>query len=453
MWRKIVNLSNFHRYSLLSTRTYLSDAYKLTTEWSQRLDTDILRPIKVENFYVDLEMKFNQQKKLSAVDVDILTNKISDYQHHDEMVDIVAKLRRTEEAHKLFDSTQHALVRNFTDGNNLDFLVSVVLNNRESYGVFLDDYTAPLVLDRLIREKNFKLAARAATIWALQEDFSSRMTVNMALFSCYKFLETLEEFDDLKPPPVEEPVEGAPKKKKKDEIKIRVKYLKNEFYDDHFDIKKTNHLMGKTFLYLADQLSDEALKNSFKLLGYAIYEKFDSGNEFLTKSSNSAFYKEIVDRVKQFATNIDENEPAKQFYESVDKLSSLKSDPVEPIIEKLVQDSVKTDENAIIEQQKKLYADWIAERDDKLKKEIIRAERIQRLLEVEKMQDKLESEEKKLWYFENEEQVNLEIDKVQNVLYPRKWFGKRKKLRVVEERYIPPDVDVRRNATVGKPRK
>lgn len=444
MWKKIFNLSKFRGYSLLSTRNYLSESYKLNGEWSKRLDTDILRPIKIESFYVDLEMKFNQQKKITAVDVDILTNKIDDFQHQDEIVDILSKLRRTEEASKIFDSTQHAVVRNFVDGDNLEFLVSVVLNNRETYGIFLDSYTAPMVLDRLIKEKNYKLGARAATIFALQEDFSSKIATNMSLYTCYKFLENLDVFDDLKPPPPEPIVEGQ-KKKKKEEIKIRVRFLKNESFDDHFDLKNTNHLMGKTFLYLADELSDETLANSFKLLGYAMYEKFDQGNKFLEKSRTSQFYKEIVEKVKQFAVNIEENEAAKEFFNSIDKLSSLKSENVEPIIEKLVQDSVKEYESQEIENQKKLYDEWIKEREQKLKTEILRSERIQRLLEVEKLQSSLETEEKKLWYFENEEQINLEIDKVQNVFYPRKWFGKRKKARVVEEAYIPPDVDARRN--------
>lgn len=56
----------------------------------------------------------------------------------------------------------------------------------------------------------------------------------------------------------------------------------------------------------------------------------------------------------------------------------------------------------------------------------------------------MEMEEKKLWYFENEEQIELEIESKQ-VRYPKRWFGKKKKPRVIDEGYVPPEIVVKRN--------
>lgn len=74
-----------------------------------------------------------------------------------------------------------------------------------------------------------------------------------------------------------------------------------------------------------------------------------------------------------------------------------------------------------------------------------RLQRTERLKNIEQLTQDMEAEERKLWFFENEEQINLEIEG-KRVFYPKRWFGKRKVPRKVDENYIPPDVDVRRNA-------
>jgi len=411
------------------------------------LKTPILEKVNEETLYVDLLTKFNQKNKISPVDVDIYANKITDDKHMEEIADVVQKLRTTEEATNVFDSTQHAVVRNFIENNNMESLVHV-LSHRSQYGIFLDYYTANMLLDHVIKERNFKLGARFATIFALQEEFENPITASMALFACYKFLGSLETFDDLVEKSEEVPEETKPKKKK-EEIKVRVRYIINPFFDDHFDLKNTNHLLGKTFLYLADEFEskNETLANSLKLLGYSLYEKFDSGNSFLEKGKQGTFFKETVELVKIFAEkveNLDAKEPAKKFYDTVSSLSSLKEDKVEELIENLMKNAIKDQEAKDIEQQKKTFLSWIEEREAKLNDEINRLQRIQRLLKVEKLQDDLLAEEKKLWFFENEDKIDLEIED-KRIYYPKRWFGKKKKPRVVDENYVPPDVDARRN--------
>lgn len=448
MWNRAIKFSRFRDIQALSKRSYLTESYKLNHEWAERLKTPILQKVNVENLYVDIDSKFIREKKISPVDVDIYANKIVDDRHLEEIADLMQKLRSTEEATNLFDSTQHALIRNYIDTNNIESLVNI-LDNRASFGVFLDYYSANMLLDQLIKEQKFKLGARFATIFALQEEFENPITTSMSLFTCYKFLSNLETFDDLIVKPAEVPEVSEPKpKKKKEEIKIRVKYIINPFFDDHFDLKNTNHLLGKTFLYLADELqSNETLANSLKVLGYALYEKFEDGNSYLEKAKQGAFFKETVEFVKSFAEkveNLDANEPAKQFFDTVSSLSSLKEEKVDELIENLMKNAVKEQEAKDIEQQKKIYLSWIDERETKLNEEINRFNRIQRLLNIEKVQEGLQAEEKKLWFFENEDKIDMEIED-KRVYYPKRWFGKLKKPRLADENYIPPEVDSRRN--------
>lgn len=364
----------------------------------------------------------------------------------DEMANLMLKLRTTSEATNTLDSTQHALIRNYIDSNNLDSLVHI-LDSRSTFGVFLDDYSANLLLDKVIQEKNYKLGARFATLIALQENFENPIGNSMMMLTCYKFMSNLEEFDDLVVKPEEGAVETKPKKKK-EEIRIRVAYLRNPSFDDHFELKNSYHLLGKTFLYLADEVKSNAtLSNSLKLLGYALYEKFEQGNDFMAAAKSEPFYKETVEMVKALAekvANLEENTNAKQFYEAVNSLTSLKEDKVEELLEAAVKKAVQDHEASVIENQKQIYDQWITERDEKLSKEIYRLQRIQRLVSVEKLQEDLVTKERQLWFFENEDKLELDIEGTKT-FYPKKWFGKKKKPRVVDENYIPPDVDKRRN--------
>jgi len=69
-----------------------------------------------------------------------------------------------------------------------------------------------------------------------------------------------------------------------------------------------------------------------------------------------------------------------------------------------------------------------------------RLKRIQRLEDVEKLQEEMNKQEQKLWFFENIEDIKLDIED-KKVFYPKRWFGKKKKQKKLDENYVPPDVE------------
>jgi small subunit ribosomal protein S27 len=356
MWKQIVKFSNFRDLRAITTRAYLTEAYKLNQEWDQRLKTPLLEKVNPETLFVDLSSKFQQKRKISAIDVDIYCNKVSD-KNFEEAMDLAYKLRKTEQTAKMLDSTPHAVIRLLAEHpENL----MTLLNHRLDYGVFLDSHAANILLDKFINEKNYMVAARLATFQMLQEDFEHPITRYLSLFACYKFIDDLQIFTDLIPPPPPEPEPQATGKSKKkiEEIKIRVRYLRNEYFDNHFDITNTNHLLGKTLLYLADEVQsvDEVLANSLQLVGYALYEKYEDGNKFV--GMNKPFYKEVVDKVKALAEKaekLDSNEEGKKFFDSLNNIATQKEGKVDEIIEGFIKKAVSENESKDIEEQKKVY--------------------------------------------------------------------------------------------------
>uniref|UniRef100_A0A336LVR3 CSON003897 protein n=1 Tax=Culicoides sonorensis TaxID=179676 RepID=A0A336LVR3_CULSO len=440
------------RHNPIRVRTFLSEAFNLTETWNARLSNPILQKVKADNFYYELELKFNQQNTASPIDIDIYANKVTDDNHFDEIADLLNKLRKTPEATNILDSTGHAYIRNLLEYDQIGQIIQV-LDNRIEYGVFLDDYLANLVIDKLLKAGKFKEAARISTIFMLQEDFSNPITRALSLFACYKYLGNPEVFDDLKPPVEPEAEAGQKKKKKKEEIKVRVKFLRNPYFDDHFDIKDSQHLVGKTLTLIGreySKLGNIKIGNNVQLLGLAIYQKYEDAVTLLESCKGSELEKDVIEKINEFFTKVEEQQQTEAFHalksaiELVGSSHKVIEGNFEEKLNELCKSVVQENEAKEIEQQKKIYSAWTEIREKRLKEEIERLHRAERLKNVEQLTKEMEAEERKLWFFENEDQIDLDIES-KRVYYPKRWFGKRKVPRKADENYIPPDIDRRRN--------
>lgn len=350
------------RHTPISIRTFLSESYRLTDAWNARLSTPILEKIKVDTFFYELEQKFNQQKVASPIDIDIYANKVTDDNHLDEIGDLLNKLRKTSEATNILDSTGHAYVRTLIDYDQIEQLIQM-LDNRMEYGIFLDDYAANLVIDKLLKAGKFKEAARITTIFMLQEDFSNEITRALSLFACYKYLGNPEVFDDLIPPP-EPVVEKGQKKKKKEEIKIRVKYLRNPYFDDHFDIRDSQHLVGKSLCMIGKEYSakgDVKFGTNVQLLGLSLYQKYEDAHKLLNGSKGTELEKDVVEKINEALTKVGEEqqkmESFQTFKSAMDLIGSshkVVEGNFEEKINDLCKKSVQDNEAKDMEQQKKV---------------------------------------------------------------------------------------------------
>lgn len=83
---------------------------------------------------------------------------------------------------------------------------------------------------------------------------------------------------------------------------MRLAYIRNPYFDDHFDLTNPHHLIGKTLSLLSDNLKndDEVLASSVKLLGLALHGKWNKVESFLQKSVSNKrpLAKEVVRKAK-----------------------------------------------------------------------------------------------------------------------------------------------------------
>lgn len=372
MWRQVYRSHNILK--LKNVRHFLSDSYKCSEAWQSRFSSPILQNIRPDLFYHDLERKFQQRGKVCAIDIDIFVNALKDNSMLSELSDIIHKLRLTAETSNALDSTSHAVIRHHLDhsDNNMENLL-YILDDRLSYGIFLDAYTANLCLDKMIKLKKYQMAAKVATFLMLQENFENPLNRTLSLYACYKYLEDPQPFEEIfKQPEPEEIPEATPivvdpkakkvkRKEKKEEIRIRINWLRNPYFDDHLDIRNSHHLVGKTFLLISSYLNGP-IGNSVRLLGYCYYEKYADGAKFIESIKNSNdLYKDVVkiahEKLAQI-TDRDNDESFQQFRNEVNKLAesseTFKTDSFEDVLHKLATDTAKQQENSEIEEQKKV---------------------------------------------------------------------------------------------------
>lgn len=418
--------------TFIRQKTFLTDDYKCSDAWNTFNSSSFIEKINVQDFYNRVDLNHSSKGVISAIDVDLFANSIKDASHLEELKDLLHKLRLSAETGNMLESTRHATVRNYLQFGDLEELVGM-LRDPLNFGVFLDYYSANILLDTLITSSNYNLAARVASLIMLQEEFENDITCALCQYACYKYI------DGYTPPEPSPPVE---KNKKVEEIKIRVKYLRNPFFDDHFDITDVLTLSGKTLAWISERTTDN-LNNNLQVIGWLIYKKYDkllSFSEEMNKNSTFKLYKEVLELLHKAVINAEESSKS-----ILEKCISILS-KVEQKSDISLEESIKTSiENAInksqkndIAQQGKLFQSWAKIREDCLDAQIKRLDRARRLQLIEEKQKDMNVEEQKLWFFDNEEQIDLQIEEKTNLVV--KSTKKKTTKAVVDENYIPPEI-------------
>lgn len=405
----------------ITSRTFLSSAYPCNEIWENRLNQPLFDKINLDELYHDLDLNFQKTKCMSAIDVDIFVNGLKDDIFDDEMLDLVHKLRLTEETSNSLPSLSYAVVKTLLENKKIEDL-HTVLDDRLNYGIFLDTHMTNILLDHFWLKKDFVSGARIASQLMLQEDPEHPISHNLSLLHCYNCLLNKGEWSF--PPPPEEPEE---------EVKVRVKYIRNEYDDQHFDLRDCKKILGKTLMYLTKTKKD-SLNISFHILGAALFGRNDIAENKLEEAlkNNSSLIKEVFDLLP-------EDSELRNKIENI-KLSSCE---INSILEKNVEEAIKIASETDIATQCKLFSEWNQKRIDLLREKEEAFKKMERLKKVESLKEELKTKETKLWFFENEEKMELEIEDIEekkaNESKNPSYF-KEKKLDKATEEYIPPQV-------------
>ncbi|XP_022191462.2 28S ribosomal protein S27, mitochondrial [Nilaparvata lugens] len=428
-------------------RNYLSSAYKCQDAWNQRLESPFLKKVNGTDLFFDLENQFQKHGKAHGIDIDIFTNIAAEPERSDEIEDLLHKLRLSPEACSLLPSTQHAFIRFLVENDKTDDLLRV-LDDRLNYGVFMDNYTCILLLNKFLKENNFKDSARVASFQMLQEDFSHPMVKFMCLYACLKYSESPSPWaEEAKPES-----ESAEDIDEDEIIKLRVPYIRNYYFDDHFDLRIPSHLVGKTLWMIGCELPD-AVGYTCQIIGLGMYNKWDRLKSLIEEllESNQSAHRNCLSILTSTFNNAKQNTPDNiGLIEEVEKLlgkmdsqNQLLQDDVVEIAKNQMLENIKTHEKSTIGSQVQIYAEWEKQREKLINEHIDMLKRDRMVEEIEEAKREMQETEEELFFFDNEDKLDLLIE---HKYKPRfvTWRGYIKKKRDTNVEYVPPEIQKRR---------
>lgn len=165
-----------------------------------------------------MDRQYTKVGQASHIDLDIFANAVLLSQEQgqvinpqdietrfDQLEEILKRFQKTPQAVKLLDSTSHAVVRGYIDGNWTDSLMRI-LNNRLTFGLILDDFTHTFLINHFIKSQNWRDASKTGILMMHQEEYQVPIAKEMTLLSTFKYAqqltvaEKLPEWDPQPPP-------------------------------------------------------------------------------------------------------------------------------------------------------------------------------------------------------------------------------------------------------------
>ena len=274
--------------------------------------------------------------------MDILVNSLKDKGHTEDLLDMIYKLRLTPETSFTLPSTHYAVTRYLLE-NESPNQVFEVLNDRLNYGIFPNHHSYNLLMDTYIKNKDFASAAKIATLLMLQEDTDNPISNALAIYSCHKYL---EKPDDWKAPEPE-------KDESTEEVKVRVRYLRNPFFDDHFDLTEPTDLVGKTLAFFGKHRGD-TLGRTCQLRGLILFKKYSAVVKLIDewKDVKEIVFEEVFQLIKTDAPALFEGELSEDLSNLKQRLEGLEkgnlkvgsiAEEMEKDIKKAIEERAESD--------------------------------------------------------------------------------------------------------------
>uniref|UniRef100_A0A914QBA2 C2H2-type domain-containing protein n=1 Tax=Panagrolaimus davidi TaxID=227884 RepID=A0A914QBA2_9BILA len=421
----IISLKTFERlksirtFSTSSVRRILSQEFQLNNEWQNRHIA--LKELNLGGDYewiAAVHKKFVGGGKASAVDVDAATCLSEESDQLEDILELVYKLRHTENAADLLPSTEYALYRLFLKHNAHEELFKV-LNDPINYGVFPNYHVSALLLSHYIKAKNYPTAAKIASILFQQEMFDNKFLNLIAFYSLIKFCELPAEeriFDEI----IQKRIVTIDEDDiNEDDLRtMKFPFLKNRYFDEHFDLVETNALVGKSLEWFGRELQssmDQGIVFNVQILAcllrenYAELEKLLSVGVELSSSVVSAVRGHLEGLISKLPEESrEENEQFKLFSACIAKLeaSPISEKPISDIIFTKIEELQREGEKELMEEQRVLFKNWGQERKEFVR---LQAERVNLKLKIEEIKAEIQKkheEKEKLFFFEN--RVNWE---------------------------------------------
>ncbi|KAM8712550.1 hypothetical protein ACLKA7_012966 [Drosophila subpalustris] len=343
-----------------------------------------------------------------------------------DFLDKLVRLRKQKE------STSVPLLPNLVVTQLLDFNgpqeTIPVLQNPLQYGIFIDQFTGCHLIDLLIHNGSDREAAQVAALLINRNLCNNELVASLAIQAFYTFLKSFQPKVAEK---IEEPTEVE---------KVRVKFVRN--YVKDANPKTEDQLLGEAMIKLAASANEAGLKDfghNIEWVGYVLSGRIGEAEKYLGQHKD-LLYKEILELSRQVIDKLIGEKPTELINLLDQAIKECKrTDSFAEYLNARVKVSAESLEPQLMSEYLKSYKEW----ETGYQRALEEQQRIQNIHDrVEKIESTLralETRRQSLWYFENKEEIDIQIYK-KKVFYPKRWFGKKKKPKTVDAFYVPPEI-------------
>jgi len=211
-----------------------------------------------------------------------------------------------------------------------------------------------------------------------------------------------------------------------DEVtKVRVDFLRNPYFDDHFDITDSHHLVGKTMMAIG-KTDGSIMGNSVRAVGLAYYNRWDKLQDYLDKLDSPVLAETVDLAVAAIEKQAPEN--GEKLMNTFAKLTIENKSLIEES-KKAVLEAVNKNEDKEIQFQKQvcksvylcnfpcnllflilnfqIYKEWESFRREELQRYMEHLNKMKRLQKVQQIKQELREKEQLLFFFDNENKYDL----------------------------------------------
>lgn len=429
----------------------MSKSFGCEQEWQERSSSSVLSSLDSGDFFRNLKKASDEKSFISSLDIDILGNKMSqmDESSYDLIEQIIYNHRHTPESRHSLPSSSHALIRSLLQAGQLSRLLKM-LKDKIHYGVFLDDYTAVLLLDHFIDANRIEEALQVVIDLMLQEELHHPIIQALAYLAIHHHLSPQPTIT-LAPVPTIDP--------KLDVVYRKVPYIQNPYYDHHFDLFHDQLKIGKALVALTKARVD-VVSRGYHVLGLIMLQNFEKALEVLGHHvvAGGVLCQKHLDQMGSALESLETREEWGQvkpghkrllhcvpsftpqhkqaflqlFNEMKEKLEGegrVVEVDVEGYFGGLVTEARKQ-EAGMLEEQKKVYKEWIERRETIMEEQIESLKWSQQKTQIaDKILELKESEERLRYY---EQRVHMSLEMSRQPAYPSV------KENVAEEMYVLP---------------
>ncbi|XP_020818016.1 uncharacterized protein LOC110191493 [Drosophila serrata] len=352
-----------------------------------------------------------------------------------DLVDRLQKLRKQKEA-SMVPILPSVLVKQLLDSTNPHEAISV-LRNPTQYGLFLDQFSSCFLMDVLLHSGHAVEAAQVAALVVERGLCNNELVEALSLQSFHAFAKDFKPFESSQPP--------QPPPKASDVEKVRVKFLRN--YPEDASESTEEKKLGRAMIRLATagEGSLKEIKENIALIGYVLTGQLNEASNFLAKAG-ATLHKETL-TIALSVTESLKTEGSEALLKSLQEAAekSGKSNTIQELLEGSVKRSSEKFEPKLLAEYEESYKAWAKKFDDAVKYQLETQSLDQRRESIRKTLSELETKRQNLWYFENKDDIDIQIYK-KKVYYPKRWFGKKKKPKAVDTFYVPPTITHHHNA-------